>query len=77
MSHDSDTCRKFYTITRELMQTRTLKAFAGSAVLGDETAYTVELKDGTQIEVGRAHCKWCARHEALSKLADKIEGPVS
>lgn len=74
---DTSVCRGFYTAMRQTSQLRTLAAFAGSAVLGDAHGYTVELQDGTQIEVGRAHCKWCARSEALSKLADKIEGEKS
>jgi hypothetical protein len=63
----------FYTAMRQTAQLRTVEAFKGSAVLGDSTHYTVELRGGEQIEVGRAHCKWCARSEALSKLAHRIE----
>jgi hypothetical protein len=69
----SEMCRAFYTAMRSTSQQRTLKAFAGSAVLGDSLGYTVELRNGEQIEVGRQCCKYCARVQALSKLAARLE----
>ena len=47
-----------------------------AAVLGDGfSGYTVErAADGVQIHVGRAHCKYCARTEAISQMAVIIHG---
>jgi hypothetical protein len=69
----SATCRAFYTAMRSTSQLRVLERFAGAAVLGDALGYTVELRDGEQIEVGRQCCKFCARTEALSKLTARME----
>jgi hypothetical protein len=62
-------CRKFLTASLSVASLDTRKKFAAAAVLGgDGLGYTVELRDGEQIEVGRAHCKYCARVEALQQL---------
>ena len=66
----STLCRKWLTAVRATSSAKVRKQFRNAAVLGDgRTGYTVELADGTQLEIGRAHCAYCARAEALSKLA--------
>lgn len=67
-------CRGFLSAMRVTVGPEIAQKETTAAVLGDaSTGYTVELHDGTQLEVGRAHCKYCARVEALSQLADEAE----
>lgn len=64
----SDICRSWLKAVRATASARTLETFRGCAVLGDRfSGYTVELRDGTQIYMGREHCRYCARAEAISK----------
>jgi hypothetical protein len=70
----SAVCRPFLSAALASASPAVREAITGAAVLGDNcTGYTVELRDGEQIEVGRACCKYCARTEALWKLAGKLD----
>lgn len=64
MSH----CRSWLSALRAQVSAPTRARFAKAAVLGSALGYTVELRDGEQIYVGRQHCAYCARAEALTKL---------
>lgn len=67
-------CQNFLTAMRRTVGEAVASKERAAAVLGDDsTGYTVELVDGTQYEVGRQHCKYCARTEALSQIADQLE----
>ena len=72
----SNLCRSWLTASRATAPHGVVLKMAGAAVLGDRWGYTVELRDGTQIYVGRACCKYCARAEALSKLISDAEKPT-
>lgn len=62
-------CRSFLKAARGTSPRAVRLKYAGAAVLGDGSiGYIVELRDGTQIETGRAHCAYCARAEAIEKL---------
>lgn len=70
----SGLCRTFLSAMLLNSSSAVRKAYAGAAVLGDPgLGYTVELRDGAQIHVGRTCCKYCARVEALSSLVAKLE----
>ena len=44
---------------------------------GRRAGIHVELQDATQIHVGRTHCRYCARAEAISKLKLRCGGVMS
>ena len=70
----STICRPFLSAALASASPAVREAIRGAAVLGDGcTGYTVELRDGTQLEVGRTCCKYCARTEAVWKLASKLD----
>jgi hypothetical protein len=63
----------FLKATRATANEATNKAMANAAVLGGSgLGFTVELQDGSQIEVGRTCCKYCARVEAYSKVSTRL-----
>jgi hypothetical protein len=67
-------CQMFLTAMRRTADASAVKAEKSAAVLGDAfIGYTVELHDGRQIEVGREHCKYCARVEAIQQLCAEAE----
>lgn len=62
-------CRAFLTAAYATAPLAVRKRFAKAAVLGSPgLGYTIELRSGTQIEVGKQHCRYCARADALMKL---------
>lgn len=69
----ANTCRAFLTAALATAPAKARKRFARAAVLGDALGFTVELQDATQFYVGRQHCKYCARAEALLKLSSQDE----
>ncbi len=67
-------CRLFLSNALSYATPGARAAYVGCAVLGDDcTGFTVELRDGKQIHVGRQHCKYCARAEALGLLVGQEE----
>lgn len=68
-----NTCASFLKAARNVARENGNPTDAGAAVLGDALGYTVELADGEQVYVGRTHCKYCARAEAISQLAARAE----
>lgn len=66
-------CRSWLTASLATAEPAARKRFAGAAVLGDALGFTVELQDATQFYVGRQHCKYCARAEALMKLRSEMD----
>jgi hypothetical protein len=63
------TCRSWLKAVYSTADNKVRRRFVGAAVLGDKySGYTIELHDGTQIHMGRTHCAYCARAEALCKL---------
>ena len=68
MSHHS-MCHAWLRAVRATAKQAGRPTDKGAAVLGDAgLGFIVELPDGEQIEVGRQHCKYCARAEAISQL---------
>lgn len=67
-------CRSWLTASLATAEPAARKRFAGAAVLGDSSfGFVVELQDATQFDVGRQHCKYCARAEALMKLRSEMD----
>jgi hypothetical protein len=63
----SSVCLTWLKIVRRAARDLGHRTDAGAAVLGDKfLGYTVEFPDGSQVEVGRVCCKYCARAEAIS-----------
>lgn len=61
-------CRSWLKAVNMNASRATRDTFRGSAVLGSAySGYTVELRDGEQLYMGRAHCAYCAKAEAISK----------
>lgn len=66
----AEMCRLWLKAVRATSPAKVRQQFRNAAVLGDgSSGFTVELADGTQYETGRSHCRYCARAEALAKLA--------
>ena len=65
-------CRTWLKAVRMNADAKTRAAMIGAAVLGDASGYTVELRDGSQIYVGRQDCAYCARAEAFSRVSSRI-----
>jgi hypothetical protein len=67
-------CRSWLKAVRMTADAKTRAAMTGAAVLGDNASgYTVELRDGSQIHVGRQDCAYCARAEAFSQVSSRID----
>lgn len=66
-------CRDWLAAVNATATAATRKAMTGAAVLGDSLGYTVELRDGAQVYVGRQCCKYCARSEAANIVAGRLE----
>jgi hypothetical protein len=65
----SNHCLLFLKASRITARAHGTPTDKGCAVLGTGFGdFIVERPNGTQIEVGRAHCKYCARAEAISKM---------
>jgi len=67
-------CRSWLKAVRMTANAKTRAAMIGAAVLGDKASgYTVELRDGSQIYVGRQDCAYCARAQAFSQVSSRID----
>jgi hypothetical protein len=65
-------CAQFLSAARKVAKERKGWTDRGCAVLGDggSIGYFVEDSDGLIVWEGDAHCRYCARSEAISALAD-------
>lgn len=63
-------CLMFLVASRKVATNSGNRTDTGCAVLGDSSWYFVEDSDGVIVWEGDAHCKYCARSEAISRMAD-------
>ena len=65
-------CAQFLSAARKVAKDRKGWTDRGCAVLGDggATGYFVEDFEGIIVWEGDAHCRYCARAEAIASLAD-------
>ena len=62
-------CRDFLKAAYATAPPAAIKKFAKAAVLGGPgLGFTIELQDGRQIDVGKQHCRYCARAEGLIRV---------
>jgi len=70
----STICRSWLKAVNATASRATREVFRGSAVLGDKhSGFTVELRDGTQLYMGRECCRYCAKAEAVTKHNARAE----
>ena len=68
-------CAKFLSASRKVAKDRKGWIDRGCAVLGGDTKalsgyFFVESYEGKIVWEGNAHCRYCARTEAIAKMAD-------
>lgn len=69
----SGTCQAFLTASRAVARKRKGWTDQACAVLEDGFGgYTVEAYDGSIVWQGDAHCRYCARAEAITHKADEV-----
>lgn len=64
----TNTCGAFLTASRRVAEKRKGWTDRGCAVLGDDGYFFVETLAGKIVWEGTAHCKYCARAEAITKM---------
>jgi hypothetical protein len=68
-----NTCAAFLTASRRVAQKNKSWTDRACGVLQSGDYYFVESYEGKIVWEGKAHCKYCARAEAISHMAGKEE----
>lgn len=68
-------CARFLSAARAVARKAKEPTDRGWAILDNGFGFTAESPDGHQIELGRSHCKYCARAELIGKLSGWSVGP--